>query len=185
MNTPSASSLRSAPVAVSSGGAREPCASPRTSSTAVLVWISIFGVLVRPVDHDLACPERRRAGGAGGPSSREPGQVHRLLERGVAAADDRDLLVPEEEPVARRARRHAAAAQARLALEPEPQRRRAGRHDDRLGAVLGAARPEPERPLGESTRSMSTSTICVPNRSAWPRNAAIRSGPWMPSGKPG
>ena len=32
---------------------------------------------------------------------------------------------------------------------------------------------------------MSTSTIRVPNRSAWARNAAISSGPWMPSGKPG
>ena len=43
----------------------------------------------------------------------EAGQVGRLLERRVAAADDRDLLVAEEEAVARRAGRHAAAAEPR------------------------------------------------------------------------
>ena len=37
----------------------------------------------------------------------------------------------------------------------------------------------------KSTWSMSASTMRVPNRSAWARIAAIRSGPWMPSGKPG
>ena len=80
---------------------------------------------------------------------REAGQVGRLLERGVAAADDGDLAVPEEEPVAGRARRHAAAAQAGLAVEPEPQRRRAGGDDHGLRAVLGAAGPDAERALGE------------------------------------
>ena len=40
------------------------------------------------------------------------------------------------------------------------------------------------RPV-RSTRSTSTSSMCVPNRSAWARNRAIRSGPWIPSGKPG
>ena len=65
------------------------------------------------------------------------------------AADDRDLAVAEEEAVARRARRHAAPAQAGLAIEPEPQRRRPGGDDHRLRAVLRAARPDPERTLGE------------------------------------
>ena len=116
---------------------------------------------------------------------REAGQVGRLLERGVAAADDRDLPVAEEEPVACRARRHAAAAQAGLAVEAEPQGRRAGRDDDRLGAVLDAAGPDAERASGEVDGSMSTSMRRVPKRSAWARIAAIRSGPWMPSGKPG
>ena len=107
-----------------------------------------LGMVVRPVDHDLRRPE------AVAPVEqvdlgREAGQVGRLLERGVAAADDRDLAVLEEEPVARRAGRHAAAAQPRLAVEAEPQRRRAGGDDHGLGAVLGAARPDAERALGE------------------------------------
>ena len=80
---------------------------------------------------------------------REAGQVGGFLERGVAAADHRDLAILEEEPVARRAGRHAATAQARLAVEPEPQRRRPGRDDHGLRPVLGAAGPDAERPLGE------------------------------------
>ena len=80
---------------------------------------------------------------------REAGQVGRLLERGVAAADHGDLAVLEEEAVARRAGRHAATAQPGLAVEPEPQRRRAGGDDHGLGAVLGAAGPDAERALGE------------------------------------
>ena len=39
--------------------------------------------------------------------------------------------------------------------------------------------------LEKSTRSMSTSTSVVPKRSACSRNRFIRSGPSMPSGKPG
>ena len=80
---------------------------------------------------------------------REAGQVGRFLERRVAAADDRDLAVAEEEPVARRARRDAAAAKTGLAVEAEPQRRGAGRDDHGLGAVLGAAGPDAERARGE------------------------------------
>ena len=122
--------------------------SPRTSSTPVLVWISIFGLRERALDHDPARPELV-APVEHVDLRREAGQVGRLLERGVAAADDRDLLVAEEEAVARGAGGHAAAAQPRLALEPQPHRRRAGRDDDRLGLVLDAARPDPERALRE------------------------------------
>ena len=39
--------------------------------------------------------------------------------------------------------------------------------------------------LEKSTRSMSTSTMVVPNRAACSRKRFIRSGPSMPSGKPG
>ena len=101
-------------------------------------------VLERPVDHDLARPERV-APVEQVDLGREAGQVGRLLEGGVAATDDRDLAVAEEEAVARRAGRHAAAAQAGLAIETEPQRRGAGGDDHGLGAVLGAARPDAER----------------------------------------
>ena len=47
---------------------------------------------------------------------REPGEIERFLERGVAAADDRDLPVAKEEPIARRARRDATAAETGLAV---------------------------------------------------------------------
>src|SRR5205814_4216792 len=71
------------------------------------------------------------------------------FERRVAAADDGDLLVPEEEAVARGAGRHTAAAKSRLALEAEPERRGAGRDDHCLTSVLDAAGPDPERPAAE------------------------------------
>ncbi len=74
----------------------------------------------------------------------EAGQEEGLLEGAVAAADDADLLVPEEEAVARGAGAHAPAAQARLTLDAEPDRLGAGGHDHGLGAVLDAGGPEPE-----------------------------------------
>ena len=103
---------------------------------------------MRAIDHDLRGAERVAAVEQVH-LGREAGQVGRLLERGVAAADDGDLAVLEEEAVAGRAGRHAAATQPRLAVEAEPQRRRAGGDDHGLGAVFGAARPDAERPLGE------------------------------------
>ena len=42
----------------------------------------------------------------------EVGEVERFLDRGVAAADDHDLLVAEKEAVARGACRHAEALEA-------------------------------------------------------------------------
>ena len=107
-----------------------------------------LGVLVGPVDHDLAAPELvapvEQVDLRG-----EAGQVGGLLEGRIAAADDRDLLVPEEEPVAGRARRHAAAAEAFLTGQAEPHRRCAGRDDDGLGAVFDPAGPDAERALPE------------------------------------
>ncbi len=55
-----------------------------------------------------------------------------LLERGVAAADDGDVLLAEEEAVAGRARRHAVAEEALLVRQAEHECLRAGRHDHRL-----------------------------------------------------
>src|SRR5207249_4093075 len=49
-----------------------------------------------------------------GDARRVLGEVRRLLHRGVAAADDRELLVLEEEAVARRAGRDAIAHEALL-----------------------------------------------------------------------
>ena len=45
------------------------------------------------------------------------GEVQRFLDRGVAAADDRDTLAAEEEAVAGRAGRDAAAAECLLGRE--------------------------------------------------------------------
>src|SRR5207244_8480625 len=72
-----------------------------------------------------------------------------LLERRVAAADDEDVLVPEERAVARCARRHAAALQPLLRIEPEPAGTRAGCDDDGVGAVFLVLDPDAERPLRE------------------------------------
>ena len=60
---------------------------------------------------------------------RELRQEERLLEGGVAAADDVDLFLAEERAVAGRARRDAAAAVLLLGVDPEPAGARAGRDD--------------------------------------------------------
>ena len=62
-----------------------------------------------------------------------------LLHRGVAAADDRNLLAAEEETVTCRARRHPVAHQAVLVGQPEHAVGRAHREDDGAGAVGLAA----------------------------------------------
>ena len=62
----------------------------------------------------------------------EAGQERRLLHRGVAAADDRDVLVAEEEPVTGRAPRDAVPGQLLLAGQPELLVRRTGGEDHRV-----------------------------------------------------
>src|SRR5262249_56609616 len=79
----------------------------------------------------------------------EAREEERFLDRGVAAADDEDVLVPEESAVARRTRRDAAALQPLLGLESEPAGARTRGHDDGPGAVLLVLDPHPERPLRE------------------------------------
>src|SRR5206468_8883034 len=107
-----------------------------------------LGVRDGPVLHDLAGAEVLPAMEHVDPG-REARQEERLLERRVATADDRDLLVTEEEAIARGARRHAAATQPGLALEPQPEGRSAGRDDHRLPGVLDPSRPGPERPFAQ------------------------------------
>ena len=85
----------------------------------------------------------------------------RLLERGVAAADDGDLAAAEEEAVAGGAGGDAATAELLLGWQAEPQRGRAGGDDDRVGAVLVLADPDPERPLAEVDRVASRLDACV------------------------
>ena len=84
---------------------------------------------------------------------REIGEVERLLDRGIAAADDDDILVAEEEAVAGRTGRNAEAAEMLLGRDAEPFRLRAGRDDERIAGVdLAAVAGEPERPLREIDR---------------------------------
>ena len=70
---------------------------------------------------------------------RELREEGRLLHRRVAAADDGDLALAEEEAVAGRAVRDAAAGEPVLAGDADLAVRRAGREDDGLGLVDGAA----------------------------------------------
>src|SRR4051794_8587401 len=98
-----------------------------------------------PVEHDLRRPERvppmQEMNLRG-----EPGEEERLLQRGVATADDGDLLIAEEEAIAGRAGRNAAAAEALLARESQPQGRGARRRDHRVGLVFDPSGPDVERP---------------------------------------
>ena len=80
----------------------------------------------------------------------ELGEEHRLLDGGVAAADDGDVVVPEEEAVAGGAGRDAVAEQLAPRREAEHQGLGAGGDDDRLGPVgglggVGVADPDAER----------------------------------------
>ena len=118
---------------------------------------------------------------------REAGQVGRLLERGVAAADDRDLLVPEEEPVARGAGADTPRPRSRVSLSrPSHSADAPVATITASAAVLGAARPDAERPRRE-VDPVDVDVDDLACRSARPARgtAAISSGPWMPSGKPG
>jgi hypothetical protein len=72
-----------------------------------------------------------------------PGQEERLLHRRVAAADDRDPLVLEEEAVAGGTSANPAPHQPLLALETDPPGLRPGSDDDGLreGRLLLSLRP--------------------------------------------
>ncbi|VXB86091.1 hypothetical protein BACI9J_570002 [Bacillus altitudinis] len=65
----------------------------------------------------------------------EAGEERRLFHRGVATADDSDVLLAEEEAVAGRAPRDTVAGQALFVGETEVAVRRAGGVDDREGLV--------------------------------------------------
>jgi len=95
----------------------------------------------RAVRHDLAGPEivppmddRDRV--------RETGEERALLHRRIPTADDGDVLVTEEEPVACGARRNAVAEELLLAGDTERPPVRAGREDDRLCPVQGVTDPD-------------------------------------------
>src|ERR1035437_6036562 len=92
----------------------------------------------------------------------EVSQVQGFLEGAVAAADDGDLLVAEEEAIACGAGTDALAAQAGLALNTEPQRFGARGDYHCVGAVLDPGGPQPERPAAQ----IHSVHICVDDAGA-------------------
>lgn len=101
--------------------------------TAVLVRNAIF---VRPgaFEHDsgraelVAAVDHRHTAG-------EAGEERRLLHRRVAAADDRDVLIAEEEAVTRGTGAHSHAQQRFLTGDAKVARGRAHGEDHRAGPV--------------------------------------------------
>ncbi len=74
------------------------------------------------------------------------GEIERLFDRGIAAADHDHLLAAVEEAVAGGAGRHAVAQKAVLGGQPEIARLGAGGDDQGVGGVFGMAVAfEPER----------------------------------------
>ena len=137
MNSPVASSRRVSPVTVSrSGDALQPVVAVQLDDLGVPGELDLL-VGERAVLHDLGGAELVAAvhqGDLGG----EPGEERGLLDGGVAAADDHDVLVAEEEAVARRAPADAVAGEAVLALDLELAVARAHGQHDGAGAVRGA-----------------------------------------------
>src|SRR5215467_6580326 len=95
----------------------------------------------RPVLHDLrgsqAVPAMHDRHGAG-----EPGQERRLFHSRVAAADDRDVLLAEEEAIAGSTPRHTVAGESLLAGYAQLAIARAGGDDDCPGPELAVVRLE-------------------------------------------
>jgi hypothetical protein len=63
------------------------------------------------------------------------GQIQRLFDRGVAAADHGDFPAAKEEAVAGGAGRHAGAGEGLLALQAQPARLGAGGDDHRVAGI--------------------------------------------------
>ena len=77
------------------------------------------------------------------------GQIERLLDRGVAAADHGDRLAAIEESVAGRAGRDAPAAKALFGRQAEVLGRSAGGDDQGVAGVFAVVAVQPERPLAQ------------------------------------
>src|SRR5256886_5333881 len=63
------------------------------------------------------------------------GEIDGLLDRGIAAADDKNLLLAEEEPVTGGAGRDAKAAKSVFSRDAKPARLCPGRQDDRVADI--------------------------------------------------
>ena len=76
-------------------------------------------------------------------------QIQRLLDRGIAASDDRDRFRPVEESVAGGAGRDPPPLVRLLGVEPEVSRGRAGRDDQRIAGVCRGVAEQAQRPARE------------------------------------
>mmetsp|Transcript_42323 Transcript_42323/g.99391 ORF Transcript_42323/g.99391 Transcript_42323/m.99391 type:complete len:275 (-) Transcript_42323:708-1532(-) len=83
---------------------------------------------------------------------RDVGQVERLLDRGVAAADHAHLLAAVEEAIAGGAATDAAAHEGLLGLQAQVLGRGTGRDDQRVTGVDAAVAGQGERALREVDR---------------------------------
>ena len=137
-----------------------------------------LGVLEQPVLQDalgaqaVAAMDQRHLGG-------EVGEVERLLDGGVAAADDHDLLAAEEEAVAGGAGRDAEALELLARRQAEPLRLGAGGDDQRIAAYR-SRRNRPSSRNGRCARStltMWSEIIVVPTCSACGASAPSARGP--------
>src|SRR5207248_5763788 len=86
----------------------------------------------------------------------------RFLHRGIAAADDDKLTPAEEESVAGRARRYAAAEQLTFSGDVEHPCRCPRRHDDAVGLVARLADLHDER----RSREVDPGGVCGDEPSA-------------------
>ena len=108
-----------------------------------------LGNLVVPEHLDLGMPEKPLLHDLFGAQAvatvdqrhlrREVRQKQRLLDRGIASANDHDFSAAIEEPVAGRAGRHAKALELLLGRQAKPLRPCAGGKDDRVGKIDRAA----------------------------------------------
>ena len=125
----------------------------------------------------------------------ELGEEGRLLGGRIAAAHDGDLLAAVKMAVAGRAGAHAVAAVR--AFDAQPSGRRARGDDQGVAGVVADRPARRDRRWGRrwsvtrnGRRDRSASKTVshlqsAPNRCACLRIRSIRSGPMMPSGKPG
>ena len=184
MNTPSSRSVRSAPEAVSDNRSPLTLASPRTSSTAVFVWISILGcALARSTMIFEALNVSRRW-------SRWTFVAKRVRK----VASSKAVSPPPMTAISRSRKKkpsHVAQADTPRPRSRVSLSRPSHSAEAPVAMMTDSARysvPRAQIRKGrdeKSTRSISTSKSREPTRSAWARIAAIRSGPWMPSAKPG
>ena len=142
-------SSHSSPVAVSRRRSPSTLSSPRTSATSVFQRTSILGLSMARCCMILRATELCRAGGAASTSVAK--RVRKVASSSaVSPPPTTATFLPRKKKPSQVAQALTApAAQPRLAVQAQPQRATPRGDDDRIGGVLDAAGPQPERPLAE------------------------------------